>query len=262
MNKNNNSCNNCGRPGHLYHQCKLPITSYGVILFRPSDLGPEYLMIRRKDSFGYIDFIRGKYSTSNIHQIQQSINEMSVEEKQRLLTCSFDSLWIKMWGETSNFQYRSEEMSSRKKFEMLLNTGVLRDLVEKSNTCWKETEWEFPKGRRDHKERDIDCALREFEEETGIKSSNITIIENVMPFEETFIGTNHKSYKHKYFLAKINDNIDKDCMTRFQPTEVSKMEWKYVEECLESMRPYNLEKKRVITDIDCVLNNNRLYCCN
>ena len=61
----NNVCNNCGKQGHLFHQCKLPITSYGIILFKSSDQdqgqGPKYLMIRRKDSFGYIDLLRGKY---------------------------------------------------------------------------------------------------------------------------------------------------------------------------------------------------------
>ena len=27
-------CNNCGKKGHLYNQCKLPITSLGIIAFR------------------------------------------------------------------------------------------------------------------------------------------------------------------------------------------------------------------------------------
>ena len=37
MLKNNYTfCNNCGKNGHLYHQCKLPITSVGVIAFRLS----------------------------------------------------------------------------------------------------------------------------------------------------------------------------------------------------------------------------------
>jgi len=57
----NNLCNNCGKQGHQFHQCKLPITSYGIILFRYSEKGIQYLMLRRKNSFGYIDFIRGKY---------------------------------------------------------------------------------------------------------------------------------------------------------------------------------------------------------
>ena len=70
MNKNINICNNCGKQGHSFNQCKLPIISYGIILFRSSVRGLEFLMIRRKDSFGYIDFISGKYSPYNIYQIQ------------------------------------------------------------------------------------------------------------------------------------------------------------------------------------------------
>jgi 8-oxo-dGTP pyrophosphatase MutT (NUDIX family) len=56
---------------------------------------------------------------------------------------------------------------------------ILDELLENSKTNWTETEWEFPKGRKNYQERDIDCALREFEEETGISKENINIIENV-----------------------------------------------------------------------------------
>ena len=43
-------CNNCGKPGHIYNQCKIPITSYGVIAFRYNpDHELELLMICRKD---------------------------------------------------------------------------------------------------------------------------------------------------------------------------------------------------------------------
>ena len=112
MNKNPSVCNNCGKQGHLFHQCKLPITSYGIILFRKSESGLQYLMIRRKDSFGYIDFIRGKYSPYNINQIQNIVNEMSIHEKERIANENFDSLWKIMWGDTNNVQYKNEEITS------------------------------------------------------------------------------------------------------------------------------------------------------
>ena len=170
MNKNINICNNCGKQGHLFHQCKLPITSYGVIVFRYGEKGIEYLMIRRKDSFGFIDLIRGKYSPYNIYQIQNIVNEMSVEEKERVLNESFDELWNKMWGESSNIQYKNEEQSTSKKLDLIKNGVILndelitlKDIINNSNSKWTETEWEFPKGRRNSKEKDIDCALREFE---------------------------------------------------------------------------------------------------
>ena len=261
---NKNVCNNCGKQGHSFHQCNLPITSYGIIAFNLNPQGNKFLMIRRKDSFGYIDFIRGKYSPYNIYQIQNILNEMSITEKERILTQPFDKLSRNMWGGVSSNQYKNEEHISSKKMEQI-RTGVivnnelvtLKDLIDKSNTKWSETEWEFPKGRRNLKEKDLDCALREFQEETGILSSKINIVENVLPFEEIFIGTNHKSYKHKYFLGCINEI--EEPLNNFQLTEVSKIEWKTLEQCLKDIRPYNLEKKELIININKVLQEYRLY---
>ena len=267
MSKNINLCNNCGKQGHLFHQCKLPITSYGIILFRKIKDEIQYLMIRRKDSFGYIDFMRGKYSPYNIFQLQKIIDEMSILEKTRILSEPFDQLWIQMWGETTNIQYKNEELSSSKKMDLIRNGVIINDenitlksIVENSKTQWTETEWEFPKGRRNNKEKDLECALREFEEETGISKNKINVVENILPFEEIFIGTNHKSYKHKYFLAYMEEeNEEMSDLEHYQVTEVSKIEWKTIDKCLESIRPYNLEKKKLITNINKVLEEYRLY---
>ena len=58
----NNICNNCGNHGHMFQDCQLPITSIGIVLIRFNKNNElEYLMIRRKDSFGYVDFVRGKF---------------------------------------------------------------------------------------------------------------------------------------------------------------------------------------------------------
>ena len=265
----NNICNNCGKQGHQYHNCKLPITSYGMIVFMYSDKDIKYLMIRRKNSFGYIDFIRGKYIANNLEHLEVLFNEMSLEEKELIRNNNFDILWKTMWGIQESGHHtklKGEEYISQKKFETLKNglqigqngeIVTLDNLIDNSTTKWLETEWEFPKGRRNNKEKDIECAMREFEEETGISKNNITIVENVMSFEEIFIGTNYKSYKHKYFLAHINDN--EDVLNNYQVTEVSKIEWKTIDECLKSIRPYNLEKKKLIANINNILQEYRLY---
>jgi 8-oxo-dGTP pyrophosphatase MutT (NUDIX family) len=108
-------------------------------------------------------------------------------------------------------------------------------------------------------EKDLDCALREFEEETGIPKKHIHVIENIMPFEETFIGTNYKSYKHKYFLGIIKNDIFPDSIDNFQKSEVSKLEWKTYNECLQSIRPYNLEKHNLIRNINQILQKYEFY---
>jgi 8-oxo-dGTP pyrophosphatase MutT (NUDIX family) len=261
----NNICNNCGKQGHLFHQCKLPITSYGIIVFKYTDNGLQFLMIRRKDTFGYIDFIRGKYVQHNLEQLQNMFNEMSLDEKENIRKHNFDYLWKTMWGNiNTGAQHKSEEIASSKKFEALKQGLIINNqmvtldvLINNSITSWSETEWEFPKGRRNFQERDIDCALREFEEETGFSRDDVSVIKNILPFEEIFIGSNHKSYKHKYFLGYFNKNIES--LNNYQRSEVSKLEWKTLEECLESIRPYNLEKKQLILNINKVLQEYRLY---
>ena len=266
MLKTTNVCNNCCKKGHLFHQCNLPIVSYGIIVFKKVENQIKYLMIRRKDSFGYIDFIRGNYSPYNTFQLQNIVNEMTNDEKNNIIANEFDFLWKKMWGETPRTQYKNEEQNSNKKYNLIKNGILINDteilllnnIVEKSNTNWVETEWEFPKGRKNYKEKDLECALREFEEETGISQYSISVIENILPFEEIFIGTNHKSYKHKYFLAYISNETETS-LDNFQQSEVSKIEWKTVDECLESIRPYNLEKKNLIRNINKVLQEYRLY---
>jgi hypothetical protein len=54
-------------------------------------------------------------------------------------------------------------------------------------------------------------------------------------------------------------NKSNNLLQNFQKTEVSKMEWKLLENCIESIRPYNLEKKQLISNINKVLEEYRLY---
>jgi len=59
--KSFNFCNNCGKNGHIFQNCKHPITSIGLICFRMYDNNIQYLMIKRKHSLGFVEFMRGKY---------------------------------------------------------------------------------------------------------------------------------------------------------------------------------------------------------
>jgi len=264
-----NYCNNCGKHGHSYNQCKLPITSLGSIAFRICDNKIEYLMICRKDTLGFIDFMRGKYTLTNKEYIMNMLKQMTNTEKTKLNTLTFDQLWHDIWGNVSVInQYKAEEISSRNKFNQLkqgvqykTNKLSLTEMIEESNqyTLWNEPEWGFPKGRRNYNESDLDCALREFNEETGINTKSIKLIENLFPFEEIFTGSNYKSYKHRYFITYIDSkkNIN---MNNYEKTEVSKMEWKTYENCMSSIRNYNLEKQYMRTKINNTLSKYSISC--
>jgi ADP-ribose pyrophosphatase YjhB (NUDIX family) len=255
-------CNNCGKYGHSFHQCKMPITSYGLIVFRSkisveNRINIEYLMIRRRDTLGFIDFMRGKYSVYNKEYILNMIVQMTDVEKTRLLTESFREIWTELWGnETMLSQYRVEEENSREKL-MSLRNGIalkndyytLADLIKQTQTeSWEFAEWGFPKGRRNYQEKDYECAVREFCEETGYDDSSLIPIQNILPFEEIFTGSNYKSYKHKYYLTYMPyaDSL-RECSV--QSCEVSCAEWKTLDNCLGSIRHYNAEKRRILENV-------------
>lgn len=92
-------------------------------------------------------------------------------------------------------------------------------------------QWGFPKGRKHFYESKIACAMREFEEETTIKTRFLKLAD-LPPLEEVYVGTDDKMYQSVYYLAYIdhfpdiqvkytNDNIRK---TRISD-EVSQLGW-------------------------------------
>jgi ADP-ribose pyrophosphatase YjhB (NUDIX family) len=365
------TCNNCGKHGHTFKQCKNPITSYGVIMFRIApNQERQYLMIRRKDTLGYMDFMRGKYSVSNQKYILNMLQQMTVQEKEKLRKYTFDALWSDLWkeedlgpsnrrspkggsssivpgdlmdmsllsltecvpklagsppaataaeggepgddiaeddtppviGDGSDLSpttcgsgnlygtYKQEESNSHEKFNYLA-TKRIADVLQHTNlpsvchelmasqdtsswsilhyliACsekmnspeeqWREPEWGFPKGRRNFQEKDYECALREMTEETGYPTHLVKNIKNVLPFDEIILGSNYKSYKHKYYLMyiKYEDSLNTD---NYDKSEVSMMQWKSYDECLACIRPYNQEKRRLITHIEQTLTKYRI----
>jgi len=245
-------------------------------VFKDSDEGAAYLMIRRKDTLGFVEFIRGKYPVYNRMYLQRLIDEMTVDEKRRLQTQTFSELWKDVWGDYLNAKYQTEETVSCERFNMLkkgvkINRGngnydyiTLDDLIERSATQWCEPEWGFPKGRRNYQEKDMDCALREFSEETGYDSSKLVVMQNIIPYEEIFMGSNVKTYKHKYYVAYFpltqNATASFSVSPKFQKTEVSKMAWFTFEECVRHIRHHNLEKINILRNLNNALNEYEITC--
>jgi 8-oxo-dGTP pyrophosphatase MutT (NUDIX family) len=259
-------CNNCNRNNHVYNNCRAPITSIGVIAFRCGETGPEFLMIRRRDSFGFVDFIRGKYSLNDEAYIQRIIDEMTLAEKSNLMRLTFEQLWRLLWGEyTRGSQYKNEEHVSFEKYRQVLGgirtkdgrVKTLQQFIDDSTTQWTETEWGFPKGRRNYNEKDLPCALRECLEETGYDITAENVIQNIAPFEEIFMGSDMKCYKQKYFLAMVD--LDKKPKKAHDIMEVGLMKWMTFDECNRAIRPYNLEKIGIVRKINNILSCYRIF---
>lgn len=211
-------CINCGYNGHTSKNCNFPITSFGIICYKIFKGLLVYLMVQRKDSLCYTEFIRGKYDIKNIRYISKLLKNMTKMEQQRIRDNDFDYLWGSMWINNTN-NMRKEYNISCAKFKSLKTgykikaNGLIIDinldvLLPEEHMC--ETEWEFPKGRRKINEKDISCALREFEEESGINKTLVSIEDNGKQYEEIFIGNNKLRYRNIFYLASYCKNNIQD----------------------------------------------------
>ena len=99
-------CNNCGDKGHVFRSCSDPVISCGVLLLRGINepltlpVNPRtvsVLMVRRKDSMSYMEFIRGKYDVTDTAYIKRQISNMTELEQKLIVTEKFETLWGKLW---------------------------------------------------------------------------------------------------------------------------------------------------------------------
>jgi 8-oxo-dGTP pyrophosphatase MutT (NUDIX family) len=259
-------CGNCGKKGHIYRKCVAPIISLGVIVYRLNSNGErEYLMIRRKDTLGFVEFMRGKYNLTNYSYIYTLFSIMTEQERQKILENDYDTLWGNLWMNKNTKQYHNEYDNSRKRFNKL-KAGYktkdnkiisLKSIHESQPILWTEPEWGFPKGRRNSREKDKECAMREFREETGLNDSDYNLEDNFGRIEETFYGTNNIRYKHIYFIGKWTSNkiikVDKNNLS--QICEIGDISWFTYEEGYKKIRKYNIEKKRLLKNLEYELND-------
>jgi len=248
------TCRNCGINGHLYKDCLHPIMSFGIICYKVNTKREiNFLMIQRKDSLSFMEFIRGKYEASNISYIKKLITSMTKNEKNLLINNSFDDIWNYAWyqNNNSNIKQTSEYIDSKNKFDYLKNNSILNSLLQSSYLLSdQEQEWGFPKGRRKLKECDIDCAIREFCEETRMIPTDIEIVSHITPFEEIFYGTNNVLYKHKYYIAKLKNNnvsieIDKNCLEQIR--EVRALKWFNYNDTIKHIKQHNVERHQIVS---------------
>jgi 8-oxo-dGTP pyrophosphatase MutT (NUDIX family) len=267
MNNKNIYCGNCGEEGHTYRRCLAPIMSLGVILYKIESGIIKYLLIQRKDTLGFVEFMRGKYNLENLDYIKEIFKIMTIEERDKILNKEFDYLWNELWMNLNNKKFHNEYSSSKDKFYKLKN-GIklqneeynLKKINELVPKIYTETEWGFPKGRRNLRESDLDCAKREFEEESGYNHQNYEIIDNSIRFEEIFSGTNNIRYQHTYYLAKSlkDTNLVIDQNNYNQYTEIKKIRWFTLNESLRLIRDYNEEKKKTLNKADSYIKKNIL----
>ena len=138
---------------------------------------------------------------------------MFITFKNYIINNDFNTVWECLWKNTSRSKlYEKEFIKSYEKYNFVKNTYM--HILINTHSKFDIPEWGFPKGRRNYMEKDIECAKREFMEESGLSEQEFLILYRIYPINETFFGTNQVKYKHVYFFGasccerelKINEN--------------------------------------------------------
>jgi len=177
--------------------------SYGVILFTSISGTPHFLLYHRRDSYEYMDFIRGVWS--NERRLPGLFSLMSEEEKKRIRHYTFQELWDDLWVDHTGAIYREGYQRAVQKYESIKHKipyylDNIRSVADPP--------WCFAKGKKNDNKRegDLACALRELAEETRISIESVKTWP-VKPFIENYKGSNNKAYCTYYFLAECPSRL-------------------------------------------------------
>lgn len=204
----------------------------------------KFLLVQRKHTLGLLEFIRGNYDPYYSYSVVHLFKQMTPIEIDKIKNCqSFGDLWHSIYGTSTNYENLFNE--SKIKFNKLkAGTDVLKLDYYLNNIAPEFTtqEWGFPKGRREKYETDIECAFREFIEETSFKG-NFQILNKIPPIEENIIGTNGIHYRHIYYVAITFNN---ESLGHNNSPEINDAKFFCIEDAIDSIRTYHHEKKNII----------------
>lgn len=203
----------------------------------------KLLMIQRKNTIGYTDFIRGKYT--NEKMLITCLNEMTNAEKYNIRNIPFDKQWDDLWVNKKSRIYKHEYERAKKRYDKL----DINNLLKQSKNSYRFQEFCFPKGRPAKKETQLKCAIREFYEETTYTQDCYDIIDTENPIIEEFTGSDNVRYKHVYYLANMKRNVHSpyiDYTNVYQKSEVREIGWFDCEECISLLRSYDITKKMIV----------------
>jgi 8-oxo-dGTP pyrophosphatase MutT (NUDIX family) len=216
--------------------------SIGLALCQVNNGDFEILMIKKRVSYSFVDFINGKYRTDE--NLRYLFNTMTIHEKSLILSHNYENLWTHYYGLFSQQTSYNNDLCiiiskiNKNNVDYIKKKSIFEDLISKDNgkhlnkliTSSENIEgvWEIPKGRRNANEKSIDTAIREFKEETNIGMSDYNIFFNEKPIYDVHndCGT---TYINEYYIATPINGFSKKIKVSFnnkdQILEVEQIRW-------------------------------------
>lgn len=225
----------------------------------------KFLLVQRKYSLGYIVFMKGKWKIDDKEELITLFSQMTKEEIDGLKSCvsiiDFKQLWDAFWIYNNdkgivNYQLKREREYNniKHKIDILMNqtSWNLEYYCRIVHVDGNIPEWGFPKGKRQNRETNIKCAVREFVEETGVKTETFSLLNRVKEMKEDMIGTNMQKYRHLYYISYVDNSItlkhDPSHVSAHR-SEIGNIAWFNYMDAISIINPKHEEKKQILTQI-------------
>lgn len=179
--------------------------SFGIVCFDPGrcELDTKLLMVKHRNTYAFYEYVI-KFHMYEFPELLKLFDEMTMDEKIVIMSDNYEHMWCRIFNNSKKqLRENSTFCVQENKYNELIDEhrDEIIARIQSSNTI--ENVWEFPKGRkRDLREPEIECALREFTEETGIPESRVRIVNPGVHYN--YHDTKHGvKYVCIYYLAQL-----------------------------------------------------------
>jgi 8-oxo-dGTP pyrophosphatase MutT (NUDIX family) len=190
---------------------------------------PQILCVRKRHTYAYGLFVNGRYKHDNDRMLISLFSKMTVEEKLTLCSLNFPQIWYSIWVNEPQMGQKYERARGKFNQHFVLDGGTrLRMLIAQAVTS-QELVWEIPKGRRNANETDIQCAIREFFEETRVSKRAYTLRPDSFTYSYVSDGVR---YTNIYYFALANSLFQPyvDVCDIVQSCEIGAVSWLSMQE--------------------------------
>ena len=208
--------------------------AYGMIAFCESTR--KWFLVQRKHTPEFMFLVRGSYRPSHVKDLVNGITAKEAGLLQQFLQkeISYEELYIQ------TTMGSREDMLFAKRLFLDVSPTVCETLSTKKS--FVNAEWLWPKGRLDSNyEKIYECAVREFQEESGIPLREAQLISK-NPIVEKFKAFTGKIYETRCWVCVFPREIAPPSLGDTSiPGEIGNRGWKTREEVLSLLQGTKLQ---------------------
>lgn len=177
------------------------MSSYGLCCYKKEEnKEPMILVLRRRYTYSFCSLMYNTYRT--LDDLKKIIDGTSIDEKIIISSFDYARIWDKVWtGSRPDKFFKYKQL-----FETMVEhvgQAELRNILDNAKS--QDVIWELPKGRKDaYPESDIECACREFIEESNIPRESFRVHMDIN--SRCHFRDGEMAFVMKFWAATLKDN--------------------------------------------------------